>query len=33
MFVVLWDNDGVLVETEGLYFDVCAAYWPIGASS
>ncbi len=21
MFVVLWDNDGVLVETEGLYFD------------
>ncbi len=21
MFAVLWDNDGVLVETEGLYFD------------
>lgn len=21
MFTVLWDNDGVLVETEGLYFD------------
>jgi beta-phosphoglucomutase-like phosphatase (HAD superfamily) len=20
MFTVLWDNDGVLVDTEGLYF-------------
>ena len=20
MFTILWDNDGVLVDTEGLYF-------------
>jgi len=23
MFTVLWDNDGVLVDTEGLYFQAC----------
>lgn len=23
MFTVLWDNDGVLVNTEGLYFRAC----------
>lgn len=23
MFTVLWDNDGVLVDTEGLYFRAC----------
>ncbi len=23
MFTVLWDNDGVLVNTEGLYFQAC----------
>ena len=23
MFAVLWDNDGVLVDTEGLYFQAC----------
>ena len=23
MFTVLWDNDGVLVDTEGLYFGAC----------
>jgi HAD superfamily hydrolase (TIGR01509 family) len=25
MFTVLWDNDGVLVDTEGLYFRACRA--------
>jgi HAD superfamily hydrolase (TIGR01509 family) len=23
MFTVLWDNDGVLVDTEGMYFQAC----------
>ena len=23
MFTVLWDNDGVLVNTEGMYFQAC----------
>ena len=25
MPTILWDNDGVLVDTEGLYFDACRA--------
>jgi len=24
MLTVLWDNDGVLVDTEGLYFQACS---------
>ena len=23
MFTILWDNDGVLVDTEGMYFQAC----------
>ena len=23
MLTVLWDNDGVLVDTEGMYFQAC----------
>ncbi len=23
MFTILWDNDGVLVDTEGFYFRAC----------
>ena len=31
MFTILWDNDGVLVETEGLYFRATQAVLaPVG---